>query len=101
MLPLLFTVATFVGGEPVPPPPPPPPVVVVVAPVQATPAVPLHDGRPQEPAGQTAVDATVIPDDGFGFPVETGPAEIGRLGGRYDVSGLVGDICVPKPWLCE
>jgi hypothetical protein len=93
---LLFTVATFVGGTN--PQPPPPPIATVA--VQATPDVPIHDGRPQEAEGQTAADAVIIPDDGYGFPVETGPAEIGRLGGPRDLSDLT-EICGVKPWLCD
>lgn len=95
---LLLTVATFAGGEA--PPPPPPAPVEIVAPVQATPEVPIHDGRPQAPEGQTALDATIIPDDGWGFPVETGPAEIRSLKRPYDVADLA-ELCVPKPWLCS
>ncbi len=69
-------------------------------PIQATPAVPVHDGRPQAAAGQTVDDATVIPDDGFGYPVETGHSEIARLGDVYDTSDLA-EVCEAKPWLCE
>lgn len=100
---LLFSVATFVGGTDPQPPPPPIPVVAPVPPtipVQATPETPIHDGRPQAPDGQTVEDATVIPDDGFGFPVETGGSEIARLGRPYDVSDLA-ELCIPKPWLCS
>jgi len=94
MIGLLFVAATFAGGE-TPPSPPPVPVVV-----QASPAVPIHNGRPQEPAGETAADAVVVADDGYGFPVETGPAEIRRFGQPRDLSGLA-EICGVKPWLCD
>lgn len=94
---LLFTVATFVGGTN-PQPPPPPAATITVE--QATPEQPIHDGRPQEPAGQTVADAQVIPDDGFGFPVETGRSEIRRLGGTRDLTDLA-EICGVKPWLCD
>lgn len=68
--------------------------------VQATPTVPIHDGRPQAAEGQTVDDAVIIADDGFGFPVETGAAEVRRLGDPYDTSDLA-ELCVVKPWLCE
>lgn len=107
--PLLISLASFVGGEPIPPPPPPP-AVVVLAPaavaerveIQATPEIPIHDGQPQAPEGQTALDATIIPDDGYGFPVETGPAEIRRLT-RPSRPLSAGDLelCGVKPWLCD
>jgi hypothetical protein len=105
---LVFSVATFVGGSNPQPPPPPPPVAVEAPvyghidaePIQATPAVPIHDGRPLELGGQTAADATVIPDDGYGFPVETGPAEIARFGQPRDLSNLA-ELCGIKPWMCD
>jgi len=93
MIGLLFAAATFAGGEP--PPPPPPPVAI-----QAAPTAPIHDGRPQEAEGETAADATVVADDGYGFPVETGPAEIRRFGRPRDLTGLE-EICTVKPWLCD
>lgn len=103
---LLFVTATVIGGDPTVPPPPPPIVRVAVPghieaePVQASPTQPVHDGRTQEPGGQTIADVVTITDDGFGFPVETGAAEIRRLGRPSDLADLA-ELCGIKPWLCD
>jgi len=70
-------------------------------PIMATPTQPLQDDQPLAPEGQTVEDATVIADDGFGFPVETGHSEVSRLGETYDVSDLAEFCAEAKPWLCE
>lgn len=104
---LLFVTATVIGGDPAVPPPPPPVAVTVAVPghidaepVQATPAQPIHDGRPQEPGGQSIADAVTITDDGFGFPVETGAAEVRHLSRPRDLADLA-ELCGIKPWLCD